>query len=574
MSIHIPSEVVFFLNVIGVPYPDIDVDQVRELAESTREFATDVRVTFDASTGTLDDMGSAMSGDSYQTILVGWAYYYDKMAELDTAFGLAATALDIAADVIEAIQIAVLIELAALAASFIAGMFTPAGAVTGPMIAAAARHIAKQMAEAIMWYIAAEVVAKAVEPLVEKFHQFIREGLEPPPIPLSTSGSGQGKFYLDPDEVERYSRLLDSHADDLVSHGEKYSEKLAKLDFTTPGLGVEPADWSDPSNMPPPVDSTPAGVPPGVSPVAQLPTGNTPSGNIPEGLSSPENRRAETPGDPRTAPNTGMPDAAASTNDPTRPMPTTVSPSDAAGTTPGSTPSSLGGVPSSGTDLPTGEGTAAADRRAIATENTGYSADRAGTEPGQHSVGETVGVVPPGTGQATPSAPGQSSQAASPAAQGQRQADPATGRGSGASSREGQRPADPAAGKGQSGAGRTAGGSGPDAQRPAARQVSKTPWSRAGGSAARGGSTTKRPAVEAPATATREVADHGDAVQATPVKSDAPQQTGPQVFAPDTTAPPPGAPSDTGTADGQEASAEPSSKDVDASAVSAQPPSR
>jgi hypothetical protein len=188
---------VFFLNIVGVPYPDVDVDQVRELADSAREFAVDIRATFDAATGTLDDMGSAMSGDSYQAIIAGWAYHYDRLTELDDAFEVAATALDIAADVIEAIQIAVLIELAALAASFIAGMFTPAGPVTGPMIAAAARYIAKEMAKVIMWYLAAEVAAKAIEPLVERFNRFIREALQPPEIPLTTTGSG--KYYLDPD---------------------------------------------------------------------------------------------------------------------------------------------------------------------------------------------------------------------------------------------------------------------------------------------------------------------------------------------------------------------------------------
>ncbi|MEU4836885.1 hypothetical protein [Nocardia testacea] len=573
MSIHIPSEVVFFLNAVGVPYPDVDVDQVRELAESTREFATDVRITFNASTGTLDDMGSAMSGDSYQAILVGWSYYYGKMEELDTAFGIAATALDIAADVIEAIQIAVLIELAALAASFIAGMFTPAGPVTGPLIAAAARQIAKQMAEAIMWYLAAEVVAKAVEPLVDKFHQFIREALQPPEIPVSTSGSGPGKYYLDPDEVERYSRLLDSHADDLVSHGEKFGEKLANLDFTTPGLGVEPADWSGPPDMPPPVDTTPVGVSPGpgASPVSQLPTVNGHSGNSPEsGTSSPENRRVQGPGDPDTAPTTNGPGTAASPSDPTRPA--TISPA-AAGTGPGSAPSSLAGVPPNGIDSYT-EGNAAADSRTVAAGTPGYSADLAGDESGRHRAGETAGMVPPGTAQATHSVPGQSSQAAPGAAQGQRPADAAAGRGSGGGGREGQRPADPATGKGQNGPGRAAAGSGSETQRPAARQGSKTPWSRAGGKTARVGSNTKRPDVEAPATAAREPAGHGGAVQAASAASDAPPQTGPQVFAPDTTTPPPGGPGDTATVDDRETSAELPAKDIDAPAVGVQPPSR
>lgn len=561
----------FFLNVVGVPYPDVDVDQVRELAESTREFATEIRITFDASTGTLDDMGSAMSGDSYQAILVGWAHYYGKMSELDTAFDVAATALDIAADVIEAIQIAVLIELAALAASFIAGMFTPAGPVTGPLIAAAARQIAKQMAEAIMWYIAAELVAKAIEPLVDKFHRFVREALQPPEIPLSTSNSGPDRYYLDPDEVERYSRLLDSHADDLLSSGEKFGDKLANFDFTTPGLGVEPADWSSPSDVPAPVDSNPSGVPsstpPGVSPVVQIPTSGLQPGNSQEAdSSSPGKSRAETPGDPRSVPGVNPSDPAAPTADPTRPA--AVSPSTAAD----SAPSSVGDVPSSATDVRGRDASTAGDRT-MATEYSGPSAERSGSEPVEHRVGETMGAVPSGTVQAAPSTPGQSSQAAPAAAQGQRPADAAAGKGPGGSGRDGQRSADAAAGKGQGGAGRAAGSSGPGAQRPVGRGASKTPWSRAGGKAARVGSTTERPEVEAPETGVKAAADRGEVVQTTPIASDVPQQTGPQVFAPDTAMPPPGASSETGTGDDRTTSAEPPSKEVDASPVGVRPPS-
>jgi hypothetical protein len=564
---------VFFLNIVGVPYPDVDVDQVRELADSAREFAVDIRATFDAATGTLDDMGSAMSGDSYQAIIAGWAYHYDRLTELDDAFEVAATALDIAADVIEAIQIAVLIELAALAASFIAGMFTPAGPVTGPMIAAAARYIAKEMAKAIMWYLAAEVAAKAIEPLVERFNRFIREALQPPEIPLTTTGSG--KYYLDPDEVERYSRLLDRHADDLLSHGEKFGEKLDTFDFRTPGLGVEPIDWSDPANMPAPVDGNPPvmapSIPPGVSPVPSPPITSTyPGDNQDTDPSARGGPRDETSSDPRTAQGAVPTDSAVSSSDPNRSP--AVSPEVAAsttpGTAPGSAPSSAGGVQPSGTEVPGRDGSAAESRTTVSA-NTDHRADQAQSVP--HRSGDTAVVVPPGTTQASPTASGQSQ--AAPAASGQRPAEAGAGKAQGGAGREGQRP-DAAAGKGQGGPGRGAGGTGPGTQQPAARMGSKTPWSRAGGKAARAGSTAKRPDVEAPAVSGRPAADNGDAVRAAPPASDTPQQTVPQVFAPDTAAPPLGAPSATGTGDNRTSSAEPPSKDADESAVGARPPSK
>ena len=46
----LPLPVVNFLNVIGVPWPYIDEDQVREFATLTRQFAQAVETTHDDAT--------------------------------------------------------------------------------------------------------------------------------------------------------------------------------------------------------------------------------------------------------------------------------------------------------------------------------------------------------------------------------------------------------------------------------------------------------------------------------------------------------------------------------------------
>ncbi|MGW3282097.1 WXG100-like domain-containing protein [Nocardia rhamnosiphila] len=560
MSIHIPSEVVFFLNILGIPYPDVDVDQVRELSRTVEELATEVRETYDEATNTVGALGSAISGDSYQAILVMWAQHKGMMSELDTAFGIAATALDIAADVIEAIQIAVLIELAALAASFIASIGTPAGPVTGPAIAATARYLLKEVIKALMWYIAAEVMMKAIQPLLDKFDLFLRDALRPPGEGVPSSGPG-GEYHLDPDEVQRYIRILDSQAEKMKSHGEKFVEKMDNFDFATPGLPVTPADWSDPLGEQTPTQIRPDPLLnvlfPGAFPESQQPTAETSPNAAPKSDSDP-GADSSARGEERPDSNTGAPVAASPDNQTS--VPETVAPGTVQAGAPGSSVSSMS-MPSAGIDSVGHTGGSASS----ATDDAGHSADRAESEVAQRGVGETGGITPTVAAQSTPSASAsaQSQTSATPAGQ-QRSADAATNKAQGGAAR-------PTAGAGstQGGAGRPTAGS--DAKQPSAGKTSRTPWSRAGGKAARVGASTKRSDEKAPAVSVGEAGNRGEADRTAQSTPESPPSTGPQVFAPAVEGPP--KPTSSGESDGQDRDvrADPPSKDPDPSTVGGRP---
>lgn len=565
MSIYIPSEVVFFLNALGIPYPDIDVDQLREMAQAIDEFAVDVRKTFDDSTATLEEMESVMSGDTYQSILVLWSHTTGKMAELETAFDVVSTALDIAADVIEAIQIAVLIELAALAASFIASMFTPAGPVTGPLLAAAARQIAKAMAEFLMWYIAGELMAKAFEPMLDKFDEFLRDALRPPDAALPTPGSSS-KVHMDPEGVDRAIRVLENHVRDMEEHGEKLGSRLAELDFDTPGLDVPtdelPADVSPPVNFAQPnlLTTMFPDLLPGLQQhpdAAQQPTTEKPSGSA-----SARESGSTAPGDSRTNGDTPSPVETSSDADAGRPT-TAVPPETVPSSAPGST-ALPAGVSAVGSD-PSGEAGITADTRSITPDNASSGSDTAaGTAPAHHEAGMSPGMVPQATAQSTSPAAGTQSAAGSSQ----------TGAGSNA-----QRPADAAAGKGQSSAGRGVGGQGgagapggSDA-RPSDKKGSRTPWSRAGGKAGRVAPATKHPDQKVPAVSAGESGTSGEDARAQ-AAPDSPRAPGPQVFAPSTAAPPPETPADKSTADDRDRDAPVAvpAKEADPSGVGTRPP--
>jgi uncharacterized protein YukE len=121
VAIELPGEVVSFLQFIGVNWPNVNEDKVRELASHVREFAESVDDTHQGSTATIKRLGGYYQGASYEALLAKWAQLSNShMSELIQACHTVATALDVAADVIVGMKVEAIAELAVLAATFIA----------------------------------------------------------------------------------------------------------------------------------------------------------------------------------------------------------------------------------------------------------------------------------------------------------------------------------------------------------------------------------------------------------------------------------------------------------------------
>ncbi|MDE1673384.1 WXG100 family type VII secretion target [Nocardia gipuzkoensis] len=263
MAVDIPSEVALFLNLCGIPYPDINEDDVRALAGHVRTFAAQVQDTHDSATGVIEQLGAFYSGESYQQLVATWARMSSThMRQLESACEIVGQALEVAATVITMVKVAVLAELAALAASYTAIMLTPPLAPSAPLVAAAARRLCEQMLQYLVGYIVAEVIGKAIEPLEQAIADMVdgivydaaRDALDVPP------SSGTRALHIDSNEVQRFAKVLDDHADDIMQHAANFAENVAKLDFTTASRfdGTYPAA----------ADTTATGVRPPVGPAA------------------------------------------------------------------------------------------------------------------------------------------------------------------------------------------------------------------------------------------------------------------------------------------------------------------
>lgn len=251
MAVELPHEVAAFLNFIGVPYPDIDEDQVRELSRQVRNFALQVQSTHDSATGAIKDMGSVYSGYSYETLVATWARMSaGHMAELDRACKVVAVALNVAADVIEVLKVAVLAHLAALAATYVSAMAATvptggASAAVAQAAAVAARKIVDAMQEAVVGYLISEVLDKAIEPLEQTLEKMINDAVYHRAAEVLDVPPNQN-LYIEPEEVMRYANMLDSYADDMLNHASDFAENVARLNFST----TEPLPPGSPADVP------------------------------------------------------------------------------------------------------------------------------------------------------------------------------------------------------------------------------------------------------------------------------------------------------------------------------------
>ncbi|WP_454199650.1 WXG100-like domain-containing protein [Nocardia sp. Marseille-Q1738] len=255
MAIDLPHEVAFFLNLCGIPYPDINEDDVRALARHVRTFAAQVRDTHDSATGVIGDMGAVYSGESYDQLVASWASMSSThMDRLEDACKVVEQALYAAATVITVIKVAVLAELAALAAAYLSIMVTPPLAPSAPLVAAAARRICHQMQECLVAYIAAEVIGRAIEPLEQAIDDMIKGIVYDATrhaLGVPAPSSGPKPLHIEPDEVQRFAKLLDDHADNIMQHASTFAENVSTLDFTTPARFDDVADHFAPEGVSP-----------------------------------------------------------------------------------------------------------------------------------------------------------------------------------------------------------------------------------------------------------------------------------------------------------------------------------
>lgn len=236
MAIDLPSEVVSFLNFIGVNWPDVDEDQVRAFAGHVRDFASNIDDTHQAATSTIKQMNASYTGSSYEQLAKTWADMSSShMQDLIEGCKVVATAMDVAADVITAAKVAAIAELVVMAASFVADQ--AAAVVTFGLAEAAeaaiiegAKKIVNDLINQLEQHIVGAVLEQAVTPLEGVVERAVN-GL------VFGSGSSGGasvgpSFSVVPEELTAHAQTLRGHADEVAGHAQTFSSAIGGIDFS------------------------------------------------------------------------------------------------------------------------------------------------------------------------------------------------------------------------------------------------------------------------------------------------------------------------------------------------------
>lgn len=230
----LPGPVVTFLNVIGVPWPYLNEDDVRQFATIVREFGQAVQQTHQDATEAIAAFAQAYQGAATQRMQSGWAQLSERhVQELVEGCRILADALDLGAEVIVAQKLEAIAELVAMAAAFVADQ-AAAVATAGlaeaavPVIIEAGKKLLETLKQQIIQYIVGEIIEAAAKPLFAKIEAAMA-GLDW--SQTSSDGAAAEGFFVDHETAGAHLELLRGHAETFRGHARTLHSGLEGLAF-------------------------------------------------------------------------------------------------------------------------------------------------------------------------------------------------------------------------------------------------------------------------------------------------------------------------------------------------------
>jgi hypothetical protein len=120
MSIELPGWVADAFNLVGLPWPGIDEDQLRAWATAVRAYAVEIDAVSGASYSAVTVLASSNDSSFARTLAASWSSHRRLIADLRGPLAGFAVALDFAADAVVAQKLLVIAAAVALAGEVIA----------------------------------------------------------------------------------------------------------------------------------------------------------------------------------------------------------------------------------------------------------------------------------------------------------------------------------------------------------------------------------------------------------------------------------------------------------------------
>lgn len=222
----LPMPVVTFLNIIGVQWPYINEDSLTQFGDLVKEFGQAVELTHQDATATVTQLGAAYKGAAYTQLHNRWTQMSAAhVADLVQACQVVSEACDAAAAYIVVQKGEAIVELIALAATFIAAQaaavetfgLSEAGAVLADE---AADRLVESLEQDLQQYLIGKLAGEALKPLIAKVETAMA-GLDWPGG--SGAGSIEASFEADTAQMMTHAATLHAHAATFASHTQKFA---------------------------------------------------------------------------------------------------------------------------------------------------------------------------------------------------------------------------------------------------------------------------------------------------------------------------------------------------------------
>lgn len=238
MSINLPGDLAWVLNMLGYDWPEIDEDEVRRGAGFTRDFRTDLEGALQQADSTINnDFGSIIQTGAAKSLMNAWDE--NKSSNITKMYELldpAASAMDIFAAAVEALKLKVIAELVITAAQLAiaaATAFVTAGAsaAANAAIMFARKKALDFVTNVIIDQLIGQILEMVIEPLSGALVTLANRVMDAP----ATQGMiGDPREYrADLDALETAAGDLDSNATDQGRITDDYVSRMTSLQIVT-----------------------------------------------------------------------------------------------------------------------------------------------------------------------------------------------------------------------------------------------------------------------------------------------------------------------------------------------------
>lgn len=243
-----PDELVWVMNLLGLNWPQVNEDSVREFAGHVRQFASNIDSTHQDATATIQQMSEHYEASSYEQLVERWSQMSsDHMTELVEVCNTVATVLDVAADAIVGAKLSVIAELGIMAAEFVADQAAAvvtlgAAEAAEVLLVEATKKIVNAVLQQVEQQIVGELIQQAVGPLEQVVERAVSglvfQGVQAA-LDGGSGGGGGGSggtagtsFRIHPDNLLQHAATLHGHADAVAGHASTFAAATAGVSFS------------------------------------------------------------------------------------------------------------------------------------------------------------------------------------------------------------------------------------------------------------------------------------------------------------------------------------------------------